>query len=177
MATLRRRGVTLIIVVLGVATVLDIVLNKGASVGSLLVLAATAMIVVWYTEETRRLADSTADLALQTKCMAEGTRAMAQAAVSPGLVLEAFQAQTGGQLQSKVINMGPGAAYEVVVKCSTGTIAVKRLAPGASVSEQKLAPAFHKGQGVTLSCRDALGNEHLSSWEFSEKTRSWHVTA
>ncbi len=60
-----------VLVITGLAVYLDRRWNSCKAVGSILILAITAGAIVWYTNETRRMADSTESLAREAPLMHE----------------------------------------------------------------------------------------------------------
>ncbi len=66
-----------VVVAVVAAGILDWKCNKCRALGTVVVLAATALVIVWYAGETRTTAQATQDLASETRTIAQATRDLA----------------------------------------------------------------------------------------------------
>ncbi len=170
-------GVVLILSEVSILT--DLQLNRGKGVGSILILSATALVIVWYANETRK--------------MAKSTRELAAASLRPGLIIycpdvpkarfytaaeahELYAAQT--RTKSRIINKGPGPAFAIHIGAGDmGFRAAEILPPGGTAYHEILEDARRDRQAVSLSYTDLLGNgHHFSSWRYEPAIRQWRAT-
>jgi len=139
------------------------------TLANILILAATAIVVIFYTEETRRMAFATKEMADATKQMADATSTMAREQCRSDLVVEARWGQpapgtgrTGIHQLHEVVNQGTGAAFDVTVRSevlrpdvSWGCI------PSGACKPLDFTP---KGRPLTVSHRDQFDSYEQVWW-------------
>ena len=166
--------VLLSIVVVGIAAALYLELecNIGAA-GSILILGITALVVVWYADETRQLAVSSCrpELVIYTP---------QQQAQEKEPKVRKIQRDIAGRRageEPEVINLGAGPAFDVSVqigKKAPRTIA--RVVPREGIAyDDCLTEAEDSGQTVTVSYKDGARNRYDNYWVYGKTKGKWRV--
>ena len=138
----------------------------GQAVGSILILGVTAIVVVSYTAETRRLAVS-------TEIIANSREALIAATVQPNLVIDTMILQ--GQIRTHIGNRGIGPAWEIecrIIRDGNSldsnsplglvtTISVPSpLGPSQGFGHEKLNIATRDRHLVALSYKDTVDKRY-----------------
>ena len=126
------------------------------------ILAATAVIVTWYTYYTYGLAKSTQE-------MADSTRVLARAASLPNVVLSAEHAADRREHRNIISNHGPGSAHDLwLVPSDAGTpqLLSHYVPPGQSVRIPDAARELLKQKDISLFWQDFTREEHGLEWHF-----------
>lgn len=147
-----------------------------AAVASALILGMTAVVVVYYTDETRRMADATKEMA-RTALVAATAQHGARLVVTRGIqmfVLTQDDPVCGdGPEGSRVRNEGGGTAFAVEVEGmgSVGAItSFPEIRPG---KEEPLPEIGESWEGlVRISYSDAL-KRHNDTWRWDEQRGEW----
>ncbi len=165
------------VVIIGTSAAIcfEVLMKAYDTVGSTFVLGITALVVVWYADETRRLAISTGDLAEETRKMAEGTQLLAEASLTAHLMIF-YETDI---LFSRVINNGPGIAFNVIVNISGADHHIATVLPAGGSASTRGPELGHAGRGripVTVRYTDSMQKQHEIAWECDPQRPFWHVS-
>jgi len=136
--------------------------NGGEQVGSILILGATALVVVCY-----------ADAAYRT---AESTQKLAESSVRPVLQLEF--AHLRDRHLNCIWNSGNGPASSVAADVGDAEIELPDVLPaGVRAFSKNLDNAQACEQRVRLSYKDSQQTEYDSWWEYVPEDEQWYLVA
>jgi len=150
-----------------------------------LVLGITALVVVWYAHEARRLATS-------TEALAESTRRMASGAWRPNVVLSAEHEPHLSGHRDRIFNYGPGPAHELWIVANhpdSPELLSHHVPPEQPVhipdqAKDLLKWPVGKEQHISLFWLDAMGQEYALKWHYARShwipdddppSRDWDV--
>lgn len=165
--------------VVGAGIILGLVCTVGAAVSAthslaawaalanVLILGATAVVVVYYTEETRRMAESTGAMAEATRDTLEHARQLLSCELD-------VRRQGGARDHSDLIvsNQGPGHAFRVRVsetEIDSETAYLGSLPAGESRPLNRT-----RSRWLEIEAQHAIGRPCGGRWECGPKHENWH---
>ena len=165
-------------VVVGAATVAGwyYTLNDPESWAQVVILGVTALVVVCYAHQARRMADETQHLAKSTQELARSTRDLAIAAWRPNIVLSAEHEEHLQEHRNRIFNYGPGPAHGVWIVANhpdSPKLLSHHVPPVQPVhipDEAKALlkwPVARKDEHISLFWLDATGQEYALKFHFT----------
>ncbi len=163
-------------VALATASAMYMAGGDGTAAGTVLILGVTALVVVWYAHEARRMADETQRLAKSTQDLARSTGGLAIAAWRPNIVLSAEHERHIQEHRDKMFNYGPGPAHGVWIVANHPDSPkllshhVPPMQPVHIPDEAKALlkwPVAQKDQHISLFWLDATGQEYGLKFHFA----------
>ena len=144
---------------------LDIWLNEARAAGSILVLAVTALAVLWYADTARRQAEIQArpDVIIRRPDHPLVQRV-------PASLFEDYQRR----VRTRIINEGNGPAFDVHLKDGGESRRIADcLAKGDIVYDDRLDPLPRDSTAYILSYKDIFGNPHSSGYIYKPALQTW----
>ena len=156
---------------IGGALYVELKCDVGA-LGSILILGITALVVVWYADETRRLAVSSCrpELVMYRPEYQPSEREQRIRAAQP-------HTRPSARERARVINRGAGPAFDVSMQIGAKKpLNIAQVLPREGLaSDDCLTQAEASGGIVTLSYKDGAGNRYETWWTYDKDIRNWRV--
>lgn len=160
-----RIGIVMLLTTLG-ALGLDTWLNEARAAGSILVLAVTALAVLWYADTARRQAEIQArpDVIIRRPDHPQPPTGSA----------DILTQEWRRRVRTRIINEGNGPAFDVYLNDGDESHRIADcLAKGDIAYDDRLYPLPRDATSYILSYKDIFGNSHSSGYIYKPALQTW----